>query len=634
MSNERMEQWGTYGQQGTSWSGRSRTTITRAARVAISGLALAAFVTFQTAVAAPFALPPGVSGFDGFQFNPPYNTQNPFATDELRKIDSGFTLFTTEKFKGNGRVCSTCHIPAQQFNVTKSSFNQISHTDQANVLGGANLLLENGDIVRKLMLFNINQEFGFNSKGQSSLPEGPFRASMSIGGLGFTTLNNFVCRLGTPTPGGTACTNTGGLPGNANTVDDGTRDIMLGWAGDGGLVAMFPYAGAPVAAQADCKAITDAAAGDPKNLDKALDAFTLAAVKTHFTKSQDRVPGVDFRCPTADELRNMTTFQKWLGRRFELDITKLQNLVPGAEQGRLLFSSRKASCVGCHVNAGATDDQGRVKLFPVPFLKLDGSSDADFNNNQNEPLQIVGGNKSSRNGSIFFELELDALVASAIALPQPPQTGLFSPFNPFDEGDTKLRSAGEPGFNVQSIIEAVRKDQFFHNNAISGSIEDAIAHYFTAKFDSSQGGQAVNVFRRDIANVPITGPVVLAQLGGTDALNKMGLFLRALSSMYAIADCERYVDEILFRFDNGLSIELPASQCDFELNDARKMLKEVRVAPNPYAQFPLALAQVQSALKTVTGPAKRANLNRSDMLGVRSSLQGLRQAIATTPELP
>src|SRR3990172_4988659 len=80
-----------------------------------SGLALSGLIL--TAVSSAYALEVPL-GFEGFQFTPPYNTNNPFDTDELNKIDSGFFVFNAEQFAGNGRTCTTCHLPEKNFNVT------------------------------------------------------------------------------------------------------------------------------------------------------------------------------------------------------------------------------------------------------------------------------------------------------------------------------------------------------------------------------------------------------------------------------------------------------------------------------------------------------------------------------------
>lgn len=566
--------------------------------------ALTILLSFQAAHA--FDAPPG---FDGFQFAPPYTTANPFLGQELGAIDRGFAAFTTETFDGNGRTCSTCHLPEKNYNVTADDIAAMTPGDKAKVLATNNPDLENQEIVETLGLFNIDQAFGADSAGDLASPEGPFRASMSIGGIGFSTLNNFVCRVDTPSPGGTPCTRPGGLPGN-NRVDDGIRDIMIGWSGEGPLVEMFGYTGAPVTAAADCASVIDDFAGDLTNLDKALATFALAAVKTHFPLSQNRVPGVDFRCPTADELLDMAKFQKWLGRRFELDIRKLAFTSPEAKEGLLLFSSEAASCVGCHVNAGGSDTQGRVKLFPVPFLP-----DEDDNGGEDEPLEVIGANKTSRNGTQFLEPGLDALVTANF---------------PFDEGDGELRSGGtQGGFNVQSIIEATRKTRFFHNSAVVGTIEDAIAHYFTDDFDSSQGGNAIKgAFRDDKA-----GPVVLDELGGVAAINKIGYFLRHLSAVYSLADCERLVDEMIDRTALGMSTDLPFTHCQFAMTDVQFVLEGVQINTSlTDTQILNELTQIEALLAAAqqeTNPTVRTNA----LTEIASRLRRLRNAIASTEEV-
>lgn len=574
-------------------------------------------------------------GFDGFQFTPPYNTKNPFTKEQLQRVDEGFRIFTTETFGGNGRTCSTCHIPEKNFNITAADIEALPQEEREKVLASGNPDLENEEIVEVLALFNINQGFGEGSAGNIDEPEGPFRASMSIGGLGFSTLNRYVCRPGQTTPAGTPCTpGVGGLPGNNLIVDDGVRDIMLGWAGDGSLVEMFPYDETnPNAEPQDCEEAIDMFAADLTNLEKALMTFSLAAVKTHFPITQNRVPGVDFRCPTIEELTNLAVFQKWLGRRFELDIRKLDFKALQADEGRDIFSSKTASCVACHVNAGASDTQGRVKNFPFPFLP-----EPDFNNERDEPLEIIGANKASRNGIAFFEPELDDFVSAKIA--NQSEVPPFAPFNAFDEGDGVNRSGGEFGFNVQSIIEAVRKTQFFHNNAIVGTIEDAIGHYFTDKFDNSQGGGAV----RGAFRGGLSGQDALNALGGVEAINKMGFFLRALSSVYSIADCERYIDEMIARLNYGLPLDVPHDNCQFAIDDVEKVLVEARINPNPYGNIPSQLEAVRTLLRraaimgsingTLFTRSSAVRASKAMLVTASARLRAIRKAIATTSELP
>ncbi|MEM4658633.1 MAG: hypothetical protein QXX77_09470, partial [Candidatus Methanosuratincola sp.] len=407
-----------------------------------------------------------------------------------------------------------------------------------------------------------------------------------------------------------------------------------GWAGDGSLVEMFPYDETnPNAEPQDCEEAIDMFAADLTNLEKALMTFSLAAVKTHFPITQNRVPGVDFRCPTIEELTNLAVFQKWLGRRFELDIRKLDFKALQADEGRDIFSSKTASCVACHVNAGASDTQGRVKNFPFPFLP-----EPDFNNERDEPLEIIGANKASRNGIAFFEPELDDFVSAKIA--NQSEVPPFAPFNAFDEGDGVNRSGGEFGFNVQSIIEAVRKTQFFHNNAIVGTIEDAIGHYFTDKFDNSQGGGAV----RGAFRGGLSGQDALNALGGVEAINKMGFFLRALSSVYSIADCERYIDEMIARLNYGLPLDVPHDNCQFAIDDVEKVLVEARINPNPYGNIPSQLEAVRTLLRraaimgsingTLFTRSSAVRASKAMLVTASARLRAIRKAIATTSELP
>jgi cytochrome c553 len=319
-------------------------------------LAIASLATAQQR-----PLYPVPDGFEGSQFQPPYHTKNPFTAEELARIDNGFLTFTTEDFDGNGRTCKTCHEPGRSYNISSDDIAKLSAADRALVLGGTNGVLENEEAVLELALFNIDQDAGCGHEGNIETPEGPFRSSMTIGGVAFTTLNYHVCRPGIPTPGGTECVpGFNGLPFNNLIVDDGIRDIMLGWSGEGPLDEMFPFVEPDpmLTMSANCEAIIEKFNPDHanpdlvslRNLDLALATFSLAAVKTHFPLTLNRQPGVDFRCPTEDELLDMSIFQRWLGRRFELDIRELDFRAKDANKGRNLFSTRIATCVACHVS--------------------------------------------------------------------------------------------------------------------------------------------------------------------------------------------------------------------------------------------------------------------------------------------
>jgi cytochrome c peroxidase len=82
------------------------------------------------------AMFPEPSGFDSFQLWAPYSTENPFSAAELQAIANGFELFTEESFDGNGRTCSSCHLPDKNYNISLEDFLALSAADQQLVLGG------------------------------------------------------------------------------------------------------------------------------------------------------------------------------------------------------------------------------------------------------------------------------------------------------------------------------------------------------------------------------------------------------------------------------------------------------------------------------------------------------------------
>jgi hypothetical protein len=179
-------------------------------------------------------------------------------------------------------------------------------------------------------------------------------------------------------------------------VDDGRRNVQLGWGGNGFPIdsSIFPN----ISASANCIAAVDASAADPTNLTLALGAFDIGAVRTHFTRSLNRIPGADFRCPTPDELDAMATFLKYLGRQFELALCS--NSAPSAictgaqfsatqfatgrngtqtpfsssvitfnddtaETGKAIFLDSRASCNLCHFNGGAQSTEGDIRGEPA-----------------------------------------------------------------------------------------------------------------------------------------------------------------------------------------------------------------------------------------------------------------------------
>jgi hypothetical protein len=420
-------------------------------------------------------------------------------------IDKGFKVFTKQKFKGNGRTCGTCHEQQFDFNINPADISTLSAHKLAPVLASKTPALENSALVTNLGLFNITNAQPGNP-GNITNPLGPFRASMALGGLKFTTLNMCDNSGIIVSPTGITTDNAGlatvtmtepmelflgekisvnndsnndfntegngpgvpyivtGFPGSTTTasgvvaatqfqfqtsfpnesggggnaiaaapcpgaeisentpggVDDGNRDIELGWAGDGALLDPMPFEGGTGgnyggAAQDCIDAINDFAA-NPADLFNALRSFTVGAVRHHFERSLNRIPGKDFRCPRPAELDAAADFQIYLGRQFELalcsnsspssictgskfgaqtyatgkdgtqtakfsqnvssltipatapSLTTLENVITfndtTAETGKAIFLDSRARCNLCHFNGGAQNTIAGIRGEP------------------------------------------------------------------------------------------------------------------------------------------------------------------------------------------------------------------------------------------------------------------------------
>lgn len=535
-----------------------------------------------------------------------------FTADQLQLIEEGFTIFTTETFDGNGRTCGTCHIPAKSYNIGPADIAELSQAEKDLVFASSVPALENQALVEKLALFNVNEE---HAVGNVDEPEGPFRASMTIAGLAFTSENMFCTVPDAGLAAQTQCDQSEVDEG----VNDGTRRTEIGWSGDGTIIDpdVFP----DIPASADCRAAIDELTADPTDPFETVRAFSLTAVKTHFPRSLDRIPGVDFRCPTSHELDALAAFQMWLKRRMELDLTQLvfnkdpieKGAGPGiAEEGKEIFLSDMAACSHCHFNAGANDSLGRVDL------PADGPP-------------VPGANKNSHTSTDLLRIRetvLDDLV-SPVVIPRDPGDKVLN-------GGNQADGLKAGGFNVQSLIEAPRKKGFFHNNGFTTSLEDALGFYFTETFDKSQSSFRV---RRGLRG-GLNGPEALAALGGSATLNKLGFFLRALSAVYSLADCERLVEEMIQRTELGLSTDLPAMHCQFNLDDVQKVLEGAKVSPLPYSSLLGQIADIEAELADVAPMANAATAQPTSQTevngrlhGIIGELQKVRTSIAETPEL-
>jgi hypothetical protein len=163
-----------------------------------------------------------------------------------------------------------------------------------------------------------------------------------------------------------------------------------------------------------------------------------------FTKTLNRVSGVDFRLPTDEELDALEAFQFSLGRQEDLTLPlPLKGTV--AARGQEIFNDPTlGKCSACHSNAGANGDPN---IFGADAGNLDFNTGVE--DLPDQPADLSG-----------------ELV--------PPDDGLGTP--------------GSGEFNTPSLVEAADTGPFFHNNSVE-TIEGAVAFYNGDAFNNSPAGQ-------------------------------------------------------------------------------------------------------------------------------------------------
>ena len=293
-------------------------------------------------------------------------------------VARGRELFFNETFGGNGRTCGTCHPADNNLTIDPAFINRLPATDPLFV-AEFNPALKTGFESPKLM-----REFGL------------IRENLD----GFDDLENKFVMRGVPH-----------VLGLRNSVAS-PQGPRTGWSGDG-------------------------APGDGS-----LRSFATGAVIQHFTKTLNRMAGVDFVLPTDAELDALEAFQLSLGRQKDLSLPlPLKGTV--AKRGQALFLDNSVGkCNICHVNAGANARLGAADL-----------GNANFN-------------------------------TGVEALPDQPAR-LTAEKVPEDDG---FGVPGDKTFNVPPLVEAAGTGPFFHNNSVS-TIDAAVGFYDGDSFNESPAGQ-------------------------------------------------------------------------------------------------------------------------------------------------
>jgi cytochrome c peroxidase len=365
-------------------------------------------------------------------------------------VKKGEELFFNETFSGNGRTCGTCHPEENNFTLDPAFIATLPDDDPLFVAERSPDLRENFEKPRLMREFGLILE---NLDGFEDVE------------------NRFVLR---------------GIPHTLalRTTVASSQGPRTGWSGDG-------------------------APGDGS-----LRSFATGAVIQHFTKTLARVPDVDFRLPTSDELDALEAFQLSLGRQDDLKLPlALKGEVPRRGQ-EIFLDDSLGKCNLCHVNAGATVDLGAGNLGNVNF-------DTGVENLPDQPPDLTGETV-------------------------PPDDGFGIP--------------GDGTFNPPSLVEAADSPPFFHNNAVQ-TIEGAVAFYDGDAFNESPAGEMLAQMDPEGAGIEIDATQIEA----------VAAFLRVINALESVRQAAEMLEASIQARPSERALRL-LRRARAETEDARSVL--------------------------------------------------------------
>ncbi len=389
----------------------------------------------------------------------------PQLTPEQELIVEGREIFFNETFDGNGRTCGTCHRAENNFTIDAAFIATLPDDDA-------------------LFVAEFQPDLGANFENPRLMRQfGLILENLD----GFSDLENVFTQRGVP--------HTLGLRASV----DSPAGPRTGWSGDG----------AP--------------------LDGSLRAFSVGAVIQHFTLTLNRVPGVDFRLPTEEELDALEAFQFALGRQQDLNLPlELKGSVPRRGQ-EIFLDDSLGKCNICHRNAGANATLGGQ----------DGGN-ANFNTGVedlvDQPIDQIG-----------------ELV--------PPDDGFGVP--------------GDGTFNTPPLVEAADTGPFFHNNSIE-TIEGSVAFYNGDAFNNSPSGQFLASIDPNGVGIHLEATQVVA----------VAAFLRVINALENIRASVQLIEGgIGKRFALFGDLDEQIRIAAFEIEDAVMVLQGAGLHPEAVAHL-------------------------------------------------
>jgi hypothetical protein len=399
-------------------------------------------------------------------FGPAVASATPFdSLDPL--VAQGADLFFNERFNGNGRTCGTCHPDDNNFTIDPNYIATLPPDDPLFVAEFDPNLAQNFEKPQLLRALGTVLE---NVDGFEDLQ------------------NKFVLR---------AVPHTLALL-NSRQRQTGSPFVpleRLGWGGDGA-----PGAGT----------IRD---------------FAVGAIVQHFTRTLNRVAGVDFRSPTNEELDALAAFQLALGRQADPDLTAMVFRSPVVARGKAIYLNDDPTvgpagrCQRCHFNGGAniitTTENGN---FPLGVENL-----------PDNPMDLIAPGVRRRD-------------AGFLKAPNP--NGGF----------------GNDRFNTPPVIEAADTGPFFHNNSVA-TIEGAVAFYNSDAFKNAFGNS-------------LPGGTIHLEATSVDAVAAMLRVLNALENIRSSSELDQAAFDVKDGHGGKDQVERLLALAAHDTKDAIRVLEE------------------------------------------------------------
>jgi hypothetical protein len=462
-------------------------------------------------------------------------------------ICAGADIFFRETFDGNGRTCGSCHPAANNMTVDAPFINALHQSNPSDPLfvfeRDPNLaMLETGQLFNGGVLENVDDFQDPTHKFvHRSVPH--------------------VLSLATslaPDP-------TDGIP---NPPAERT-----GWGGDGA----------------------------PGN--GTLREFLSGAVKQHYPKTLARVPGVDFRVPTSQELDLALAFQLSLGRLNEIDLTQVRLADADAEEGRKAYlDPARGRCNFCHANGGANSE-------------LNGKN-ANFDTGTR--FRPVFGAEGTINGGPLFDGGFGGQGLS--------QANVVT--FPLFPGDTTPNGLGNNTFNTPPVIEAADTLPGFHNDSAS-TPEAIVPFYISDEFRRSQAsadliarfgtriefsvedGDRMARFMR-IINAALNLDIAKQRLEAAQTLANQFHDTRADIQQTLMRLAEAEIDDALLDLDDGLN---PTQPCYPVAQDRLAMAKAEIQAGLAATDWSQRQSRISTAISRVLNARDQFGSNMNFQLG-------------------